>query len=756
MQVQVDNMAAMETSTSSHGLDVDAHPFQEYSIIGGHLGALLLTCSDAATFLQLPEAQSLSHLKQRVDQLLQCRSVEDLLHLSESKFAFTRQELNYLNSRLLDEIVSVAAPPAVLLSSDPSVEIELSFVDTDNMVLPNTASAWSDILIKAASLNSVDTLVFLLNRGVSPNVNAAPAAASESKVALSSNRPSALMYACLNSHVEAAELLLKHGADARAIDQQAFMMACIQANPSLTYLLCRAGADVNVYWKDDGASPLTVAAHHGSAAVVSCLLDFGADCNARSGMALRCAASAGHADTVRILLQRGARADCISASVFYSIAGSGYLDVMKLLEPGLQAIRPVYAVDTSEVFPLHAAATNGHLDVVAHCLKQGSRADAFDSIALVAACGRRHDQSVPIIQLLLDRGATVNANASAPLTAACAADFVEAAELLLERGATLSAPSLQRTCRTGSRALLSLLMSKLADHPARADMLALGLVEAASCGRDKMVQVLLDAGADVNALDCRALQFAIRLKALTTVHLLLKHGADLARFSPILYREAVSIGAAKLLPVLREAGAGAPSGAGLLTAAIAGRHRACLAWLLEEKVDVHEHEDAALIQAVDALDQEMAAALLKHGANVHAQDDEALFIALSKSSSDMARFLLEHGANVHARKGTALNQAGTLFYHFPLTRLLLDHGADVHAQDDLALITAAEGGQYKTVELLLERGANVHARQGLLLVQTPARIAMFRSSARHSPSPVETVWGRIWSAGGVPLPSVRP
>jgi ankyrin repeat protein len=113
-----------------------------------------------------------------------------------------------------------------------------------------------------------------------------------------------LMAAARNGHVEVIERLLAAGADVRARDriiQTALYAAVQRRHEGAVRALLAAKADPN-----DGSLP--AAALSGNVAVVSLLLDHGADLGRYGGHALYEAARAGKDEVVLLLLERGADA----------------------------------------------------------------------------------------------------------------------------------------------------------------------------------------------------------------------------------------------------------------------------------------------------------------------------------------------------------------------------------------------------------------------------------------------------------------
>lgn len=112
---------------------------------------------------------------------------------------------------------------------------------------------------------------------------------------------------------------------------------------------------------------------------------------------------------------------------------------------------------------------------------------------------------------------------------------------------------------------------------------------------------------------------------------------------------------------------------------------ATIIYVLSRLNDVDKHLDNWLI-ALSSTDKYIGIVklLLERGVDVHAHNDEALIEASHKRSIDTVKLLLEHGVNIHAQDDEALIWASA-YGHVGIVKLLLEHGADIHAQDDKAL-----------------------------------------------------------------------
>ena len=119
------------------------------------------------------------------------------------------------------------------------------------------------------------------------------------------------MAACTGGHADAAALLLSHGADVNAADDNGCTCAhwaVIHDNDAaLLRTLLRAGARIDVQ-DSDGRTPLHLAARHGRMTLLRMMLDARGIAGQPEGgaRAVAAAAGAGHVDAAMLLVRAGA------------------------------------------------------------------------------------------------------------------------------------------------------------------------------------------------------------------------------------------------------------------------------------------------------------------------------------------------------------------------------------------------------------------------------------------------------------------
>jgi ankyrin repeat protein len=254
-----------------------------------------------------------------------------------------------------------------------------------------------------------------------------------------------------------------------------------------------------------GRTALHIAAHtNGTSVIVEALLDRGANVNAsallrKSVTPLHVAALCGNADVAALLLRRGAKANATDKNGFtplHNAASEGHAQLVDLLLGGGGDIN---ARDEDGATPLYFASKQGHLDVVKYFIRNRARVDQRDkqgNTALTVAINADH---VTVARVLVDAGADVNATGQAERTPIFWTRSREAAEVLIEKGVRVNA-----TDQWGNYALHVF----------------------AEKGNAPLIQLLLENGAAVDAVNRNgrsALHWAANAK---TVEVLLNNGAD--------------------------------------------------------------------------------------------------------------------------------------------------------------------------------------------------------------------------------------
>jgi len=241
------------------------------------------------------------------------------------------------------------------------------------------------------------------------------------------------------------------------------------------------------------------------------------------------------------------------------------------------------------------------------------------------------------------------------------------------------------------------------------------LLAASTFGHEKVVQLLLDNGADVNVRYTSygsALHAAALSGSEKVVQLLLDNGANVNAQAGIregALHAASTNGYGKVVHLLLENGADVNAKGGeygnALQAASRQGHKELVQLLLDNGADVNA-EGGNLV--------------LENGADVYTAGGycgHALQAASASGYEEVMQLLLDNGANVNAEGGffcTAL-QAAACLGRVAVVQMLLDAGADVTIQGGehgSVLQAAACSGSEAIIQLLINEGADVNVQGG--------------------------------------------
>jgi ankyrin repeat protein len=539
------------------------------------------------------------------------------------------------------------------------------------------------------------------------------------------NTQTPLQIAARNENMEIAQLLIDRGAKVNGFNKSglsAIQNAAMGGNSKLVEMLLGKGADINAQTTVYGC-PLERAIRYQAISVAEMLLERGAHINGRNGSCantpLQSAAMVDDHDMVLSLLDLGVDANT-SAPKW----------VGNNLEPFWE-----YNGSRPSKTALQWAAKNGNLSICQVLMDAGADPNAAPgtsynekdgATALVAALTSGNDQ---VVELLLKHGADVND----------------------ERG---SQTALETATGLDDEKMLQLI---LCWNPG----LGNSVIHAVEKQDFMLVSTLLEAGADINAVDPEngrsALSAAVDKNDIGLVRYLLKEGANPSPKSgrnstrggsylhvPLV--AAARLGNLDVIDILLLAGADCNQQGksyilwdhfatlNALQAAAAKGNINVVRHLLEAGAELNgpaerEYGLTAMQAAVQSGNLELIHSMIHQGAELNSSASEfgftALHAAVQRRDEGLVQVLLDYGATANDAPGMfqsghrQLNslQMAAANGDNDLIRRLLRHGANINwpaadAHGRTALQAAAEFGRESTVRLLIAEGADVNAPAG--------------------------------------------
>jgi ankyrin repeat protein len=349
----------------------------------------------------------------------------------------------------------------------------------------------------------------------------------------------ALHWAAYQDDLDLATLLLRAGANVKAASRYGvtpLSLACTNGNGAIVELLLKAGADPNAPLPG-GETPLMTAARTGAPAVVQALLSHGARVDAkddrRGQTALMWAAAEGHAAIVEDLIERGADFRTRVPSGFTPLlfaVREGRLDVVRVLLKAGADVNETIPVEGRRrgyggrlppggATPLLVAVTNAHYDLASALLDAGANPNAdvpgytvLHAITNVRKPGVGDNDPPPegsgsmtgieLVKKLVARGANVNARMTRRVNLNNTRLNELGATPFMLAALTADAELMRTLAALGANPLLPNVDNST-------PLMAAAGLASRSPGEDpgtesetlEAVQVALDLGADINAVD---------------------------------------------------------------------------------------------------------------------------------------------------------------------------------------------------------------------------------------------------------------
>lgn len=350
---------------------------------------------------------------------------------------------------------------------------------------------------------------------------------------------------------------------------------------------------------------------------------------------------------------------------------------------------------------LRWAAASGDIALVQELLTNGVGVDACDNAALRSAVRHGHSQ---IVQRLLNYGAPLRDYAPEFLNIAATSGFPDVMRVLLRRLPAFSAHEetdlIRKATKSGNIPTVSVLLEAF-NHPRIDDPEP--LITASCQGNAPMIRLLIQHGADVNTLECKAIFNSVFSRSIDALNCLIDAGANCETQDGTALHLAILQGDPEMVEILLSAGVPISCPDWIMDSA-AHDSLQTLQLLLEQGFTLQDFADGLVARAADAPAPRILAYVLDHATVNQSALDDGLPVSVRKAAAPVIRLLLDRRADPTAQKSLALALA-LQSQEFGIAGWLLDAGAAVPDLDPSTVAHAfSDASMFRR---LLRAGARV-------------------------------------------------
>lgn len=420
--------------------------------------------------------------------------------------AIKKANFNYIKNLILDERLDVNetniyGETILHLICEEKNQLELVKLLVEKGAIVNKEDGCGlTPLHKAVQLECFDIITYLLSVKVDVDKQ-------------STNGFRALHYAVNHNRYDITKLLVDHGADVNVQASTKETPIFIAAQKGYT-AIAKLLLEKNAYFKSctsNGWSPVTIACKYGNVGILELFIEFGLDINERhdGDTPLFVSVSYGQENIVHLLIEKKVKTGDEDAGFEFPLliaCDKGYFGIAKRLIK--------YGADINKCFdnlsPLHAATNKRNEGIVKLLLENGAKVDTENTDGDIPLHGAVTNGDYGITKMLINYSSDVNklcrlVDDNRPIHMAIKAKSYKITKLLIKKGADVNIENEQGktpvyiATEMSYIEILGLLIEKGAcvNTPDCVELQS-PLHVAASLNNERMVRMLIDAGASVN------------------------------------------------------------------------------------------------------------------------------------------------------------------------------------------------------------------------------------------------------------------